>query len=1104
MKKILFLFAFAICTLPTCANGIADRMLVKAIQNDNLLDAKFWLEHGANANYSDDGRPVLSLAMEKDYNRHHSFDKFDNSVALTELLLQHGANPNSNTSLLPLISAVLWVGDYRLCHVLLSYGANPYLVEEYEEVNMNAVDYAKQLGYTRVAQLLVNPKLYSEKYTVVELNYLIKICLNAEKYDETIEYCKQFYKQLPNELSTNYSGWLSKEHIYFYHESALFQKSLIASQAKKYDEAELLILEAIKFEQARKTAGSTEDLGVDLNQALVNVRGYRQDNPASVLDDLELVLKLGSKDSTTVKCLLSAASYLNRIGDTEGRYNCLATAYNWVQQDSGLQKELSKNIYHSLMINCMSIYCPNAKPIVSEDELYVASEYIQKAFGAQSVQAYQYESAKISYYFCNNDIDKAIELNKRLIITLQTQLYSTKYKSTEQESIKELYVLSHLSLSFLYESKYNSGEWYNVSFFEGDTIQELSPEEYLAYNTLKYVLDDSSLNSDLNLCVYTSFLYQCHKLNKLDEIWQYVPIYYKLNKEEIDNAMTALSEEESLFWWNETRPFLYDFDIMIATILHDYPSYIPGEIYNNELFKKDLLLRTNKRLQKYVVESGDSTIAHLYGNVISQKAQLIQLQSQKHLDDSVIVALKKSIQSNERLLASVSNMYSQQQGEKNITWKNIQAKLRANDVAIEFINAGRVDQYWALILRKEYKEPKLIYLENFKRYYPEDVKTQMDFWKNQMDFWKQYGEPLGVEPPEPPQFLQFSGDAGEVYKYGKDENGTKLYDALWKPLTQYINEGDVVYFAPSGVLLQLSMEALPVNDRTVLSDHYKLIRLSSTKEVVIPRDKKTKKEAVLYGNIQYGIDNVEVFIAESEKYQDRSLGKDATYVSEENRASVRPLYGTKIEVDDISKILSKAHFKFRIFESYNANEESFKALSGNSPQILHVATHGFYWNNDRASNEPFVSQTTPQGTTMVDPLMRCGLLFSGANAAYSGHPADVADGVDDGILTAKEISLLDLSNTKLLVLSACETGLGELTDAGVFGLQRAFKQAGVETIIMSLWKVDDKATQMMMSKFYELWLSGQYKRTAFYNAQREIRKIHPKEPYYWAGFIMLD
>ena len=141
---------------------------------------------------------------------------------------------------------------------------------------------------------------------------------------------------------------------------------------------------------------------------------------------------------------------------------------------------------------------------------------------------------------------------------------------------------------------------------------------------------------------------------------------------------------------------------------------------------------------------------------------------------------------------------------------------------------------------------------------------------------------------------------------------------------------------------------------------------------------------------------------------------------------------------------------------------------------------------------------------MVDPLTRCGLLFAGANIAYSGHGSSLPQGIDDGILTAKEISLLDLQNTKLLVLSACETGLGELTDAGVFGLQRAFKQAGVETIVMALWKVDDEYTQKMMSKFYELWLSGQDKRTAFHNAQKYIRSLKPNEPYYWAGFIMLD
>ena len=140
----------------------------------------------------------------------------------------------------------------------------------------------------------------------------------------------------------------------------------------------------------------------------------------------------------------------------------------------------------------------------------------------------------------------------------------------------------------------------------------------------------------------------------------------------------------------------------------------------------------------------------------------------------------------------------------------------------------------------------------------------------------------------------------------------------------------------------------------------------------------------------------------------------------------------------------------------------------------------------------------------IDPLNRCGLLFAGAQTAWSGHSTELPEGVQDGILTAKEISLLDLRDADLVVLSACETGKGEITGEGVFGLQRAFKQAGAQTIIMSLWPINDAATQLLMSEFYRNWITEhQSKREAFRNAQNTVRSQY-EEPVYWAGFVMLD
>ena len=134
-------------------------------------------------------------------------------------------------------------------------------------------------------------------------------------------------------------------------------------------------------------------------------------------------------------------------------------------------------------------------------------------------------------------------------------------------------------------------------------------------------------------------------------------------------------------------------------------------------------------------------------------------------------------------------------------------------------------------------------------------------------------------------------------------------------------------------------------------------------------------------------------------------------------------------------------------------------------------------------------------------MWRSGLVLSGGNRAWRGD--SIPDTVEDGILKAQEIGDLDLRGADLVVLSACNTGQGEVTGEGVFGLQRAFKMAGAQTIVMSLTPVDDQTTMAMMNKFYTNLFSGQSKHDAFYNAQRYIRSIKP-DPKYWMGCIMLD
>ncbi|MCZ2298525.1 MAG: CHAT domain-containing protein, partial [Chitinophagales bacterium] len=182
-------------------------------------------------------------------------------------------------------------------------------------------------------------------------------------------------------------------------------------------------------------------------------------------------------------------------------------------------------------------------------------------------------------------------------------------------------------------------------------------------------------------------------------------------------------------------------------------------------------------------------------------------------------------------------------------------------------------------------------------------------------------------------------------------------------------------------------------------------------------------------------------------------------------------------------------------------EENFKDLNNKSISVIHLATHGFFLPRINNTNNSNAEQPTTSYNTATDPMLRSGIILSGANYAWNG--GFVPNYKEDGIVTAYEISQLDLSNTNLVVLSACETALGDIQgNEGVYGLQRAFKLAGVKNIILSLWQVPDKETAELMTIFYNNYLSGKSINESFNLAQQSLRKKY--SPYYWAAFILIE
>ena len=321
-----------------------------------------------------------------------------------------------------------------------------------------------------------------------------------------------------------------------------------------------------------------------------------------------------------------------------------------------------------------------------------------------------------------------------------------------------------------------------------------------------------------------------------------------------------------------------------------------------------------------------------------------------------------------------------------------------------------------------------------------------------------------------------------------------LYRIVIEPIYAYIKNAKTLYISLDGILNTMAIEAIPLPTGYSFEDAFSVKRISSTADVGQYDQGEHYESAVIYGGINYSssaIDNSLVFKEQTEigYIIDRSGGEVIKY-----------LPATKSEAERITKLLSKNHILSSSFMGDEGTEESFKSLSGEKVTIVHIATHGFYKPQEKIGRIAFFGSN--ESNRPVSSMQRSGLLLAGCNDAWEGN---IPMGREDGVLTASEIENLDLSNTQLVVLSACETGLGDVTEDGIAGLQRAFKNAGVKSIIMSLWKVDDKATEILMTDFYTSLSNGLPRTVAFLNAKNNLK--HQKQyenPYYWASFILLD
>ncbi len=525
----------------------------------------------------------------------------------------------------------------------------------------------------------------------------------------------------------------------------------------------------------------------------------------------------------------------------------------------------------------------------------------------------------------------------------------------------------------------------------------------------------------------------------------------------------SLSEREKAKYWGTIKgDYEYYNSVLLAQKKMD--DEMVGSMYNNALLTKSLLLNSSIKMKERIMSSGDEELIDLYLEWSNNKDRLTRTlaMSDEEIKEAGIDVgnLTFSLNSLEKQLVAKSSLFSETFDSRVTVWQEVQNAILPNDVALEIVRFRHFDQYftdkiyYAVLGLSGQKNttPSLVLLENGK-----EMETKnLTIYRNSMKF--------KIDDPA-------------------------SYQVYWEPLEKQFGGASTIFLSPDGVYNQINLESikLPENDKTYVLDQENIILVNNTKDLFFRKlkDKKVQeaKIAALYGNPKFYLDTQPGIKI------DEYGGQRAT------DEVISQLPGTELEIKELAEILGEDGWLTQNHMFDEATEGSIKSV--NNPRIFHIATHGFFKvESDTSGSKDLIAREITH-----NPLMRSGLLLKGAGDIL--NTTEYNFNINDGILTAYEAMNLNLDQTELVVLSACETGLGAVeAGEGVFGLQRAFLVAGAKAVVMSLFKVSDDATQKLMVNFYKRWLKTGDARRSFVLAKQEIRDEY-KDPIYWAPFVMI-
>lgn len=1023
----------------------------------------------------------------------------------------------------------LFIESNKIIKVVMNGENNSYYalsLDNLAQLYLEKYNFIKADSLFRLARD-INKELYGEK----NLHYIESLDNIAELYTELNDYRKaETYYLEANEISQELFGVNNINYI-----ESLKNLAELYVETGNYKKAEQLYVEGEKIS--------------------IEVYGEKNIHHAGSLYHLANLYFIMGKYSIAEKyyteiCNITRESlgennlcyiaYLNSLADLY----CKLGNYDKAEK---LYLEFKKiilnifgenNINYAGSLNNMAQYYNDIGNFDKSEQFYLESQQIIKnIFGENNVQ-YASNLLNIARLYISVNNFKKAEISLLKASNIYHEIYGTKGK---------FYASSLMDLALLYDKMHNYDKAESFYIESKQIYKEIFGENNYIYATL--LLNLSNLYEEMNnykkaelFCRKSINIYKkvfgennpnlVASLNNLASLYyatgNYVkaePLFIEANQillEQLGLSFSFLSENEQQLFFTTID---YNFDVYHSFVLNRQKAQprITGLSFNNELALKGALLQAGIQMRLSIINSGDIALVKIFDELQNLRQQINKLNTieKNKRDSSYLVELDEKANELEKKLYMKSSVFKSYKELGSAKWEDIQKNLKTDEAAIEFISFDYHNGkkwtdstfYCALVLRKDYKQPKMIKLCTEKEL-EEKIKGFLGYYKNIEEKLKECKNPYKCDTK-----------AIEELKNSLYED-SNIYKLVWQPIDSLLVGSMDVYISLSGLLHKIPFDALKSNDGKYLLEKYNLHYLSSTREIANRNIKETEKSQdnsynktiALFGGLDYDEDSVKI-VKNALAYRNKRREQTTTSYQSSDMWNTIPsstitnmsfmggnsrfdsLPATKEEVLKLDTLFRKNKWDTKLYIKDKGNEEAFKSLSWKkSPEIIYLSTHG-YFSPDVKDTAKKKANELLQGeklfTKAENPLLRSGLAMAGANWKWWKWK-QLPDSIDDGILTAYEVSNTYLGNTDLVVMSACETGLGDIKNSeGVYGLQRAFKMAGAKSLIMSLWEVPEDQTRKFMSDFFKGYLETGDKYGSFHKAQKNLleKEINEEKEY---------